>query len=62
MGNLLLVMAHADTAVKATLCQADTLKALFSAIEGAPETLELTTLKAIKYLTSDPSMLEALQV
>ena len=62
MGNLLLVLSHADTAVKATLCRTDTLKTLFSAIEYAPETLQLTALKAIKYLTTDPSMLEALQV
>lgn len=61
MGSLLLVMAHADTAVKATLCQPDTLKTLFSAIEYAPESLQLTALKAIKNLTTDPSMLEALQ-
>ena len=62
MGNLLLVLSHADTAVKATLCRTDTLKTLFSAVEYAPETLQLTALKAIKYLTTDPSMLEALQV
>lgn len=62
MANLLLVMAHADTAVKGRLCETDTLRTLFTAIEDSPEALQLTVLKAIKQLTSDPSMLEALEV
>lgn len=62
MANLLLVMAHADTAVKGRLCETETLRTLFAAIENSPESLQLTSLKAIKQLTSDPSMLEALEV
>lgn len=62
MANLLLVMSHADTAVKARLCETDTLRTLFTAIEVSPEPLQLTVLKAVKQLTSDPSMLEALEV
>lgn len=62
MANLLLLLSHADTAVKATLCEEDTLKTLFRAIEYCPHHLQHTALKAIKQLTSDPSMLEALQV
>lgn len=62
MANLLLVMSHADTAVKARLCETETLRTLFTAIEISPEALQLTVLKAVKQLTSDPSMLEALEV
>ena len=62
MANLLLVMSHADTAVKSRLCEPETLRTLFTAIENSPEALQLTVLKAIKQLTSDPSMLEALEV
>lgn len=62
MANLLLVLSHADTAVKGRLCEFDTLKTLFTAIENSSEALQLTVLKAIKQLTSDPSMLEALEV
>ena len=62
MAALLLLLSHADTAVKATLCRQDTLKTLFRAIEYCPHHLQLTVLKAVKQLTSDPSMLEALQV
>ena len=61
MGHLLLVLAHGDTAVKATLCAAPTLRSLFAAVEFAGEPLQLTALKAVKHLTSDPTMLDALQ-
>jgi hypothetical protein len=62
MTNLLLLLSHADTAVKSTLCEEDTLKTLFRAVEYCPQHLQHTALKAVKQLTSDPSMLEALQV
>ena len=62
MANLLLVLSHADTAVKGRLCELETLRTLFTAIENSSEALQLTVLKAIKQLTSDPSMLEALEV
>ena len=61
MGNLLLVLSHADTAVKTSLCRQETLLALFGAMRGFSPDLQLTALKALKHLTTDPSMLEPLQ-
>ena len=62
MGNLLLVLSHADTAVKAMLCYPDTLRVLFVAIDYSGETLQLMTLRCIKNLSTDPSMLDPLKV
>lgn len=62
MGNLLLVLSHADTAVKGHLCRQDTLLCQFELMQAAEPELLLKLLKSLKHLTLDPSTLPALQV
>ena len=62
MGNLLLVLSHADTAVKGHLCKQETLMCQFELIQAADSGLLLMLLKSLKHLTFDPSTLPALQV
>lgn len=62
MGNLLLVLSHADTAVKARLCRNDTLLCQFELMQAVEPELLLKLLKSLKHLTLDPSTLPALQV
>ena len=62
MGNLLLVLSHADTAVKGHLCRQDTLLCQFELMQAVQPLLLLKLLKTLKHLTLDPSTLPALQV
>ena len=62
MGNLLLVLSHADTAVKGHLCRQDTLLSQFELMQAAQPELLLKLLKSLKHVTLDPSTLPALQV
>ena len=62
MGNLLLVLSHADTAVKSHLCRQDTLLCQFELMQAAEPELLLKLLKGLKFLTLDPSTLPALQL
>ena len=62
MGNLLLVLSHADTAVKGHLCKQETLMCQFELMQAADCGLLLMLLKSLKHLTFDPSTLPALQV
>ena len=62
MGNLLLVLSHADTAVKAHLCRQDTLLCQFELMQAVEPGLLHKLLKSLKHLTLDPSTLPALQV
>ena len=62
MGNLLLVLSHADTPVKGHLCRQDTLLCQFELMQAAEPGLLLKLLKSLKHLTLDPSTLPALQV
>ena len=62
MGNLLLVLSHADTAVKGHLCRKDTLLCQFELMQAVEPGLLLKLLKSLKHLTLDPSTLPALQV
>lgn len=62
MGNLLLVLSHADTAVKGHLCRNDTLLCQFDLMQAVEPELLLKLLKSLKHLTLDPSTLPALQV
>lgn len=62
MGNLLLVLSHADTAVKGHLCRQDTLLSQFELMQAVEPGLLLKLLKSLKHLTLDPSTLPALQV
>lgn len=62
MGNLLLVLSHADTAVKGRLCRNDTLLCQFELMQAVEPELLLKLLKSLKHLTLDPSTLPALQV
>lgn len=62
MGNLLLVLSHADTAVKGHLCQNDTLLCQFDLMQAVEPELLLKLLKSLKHLTLDPSTLPVLQV
>ena len=62
MGNLQLVLSHADTAVKMHLCQQDTLLCQFQLMQAAQLALLLKLLKSLKLLTLDPTTLPALQV
>lgn len=61
MGNLQLVLSHADTAVKMHLCQQDTLLCQFQLMQAAHAGLLLKLLKSLKLVTLDPSTLPALQ-
>ncbi|KAL3139702.1 hypothetical protein ABBQ38_004012 [Trebouxia sp. C0009 RCD-2024] len=61
MGNLLLVLSHADTAVKGHLCRNDTLLCQFDLMQAVEPELLLKLLKSLKHLTLDPSTLPALQ-
>lgn len=62
MGNLQLVLSHADTAVKMHLCQQETLLCQFQLMQAADVFLLLKLLKSLKLLTLDPTTLPALQV
>ena len=62
MGNLLLVLSHADTAVKGHLCRQDNLLCQFELMQAVEPGLLLKLLKSLKHLTLDPSTLPALQV
>ena len=62
MGNLLLVLSHADTAVKGHLCRNDTLLCQFDLMQAVEPELLLKLLKSLKHLTLDPITLPALQV
>lgn len=62
MGNLQLVLSHADTAVKMHLCQQDTLLSQFQLMQGTHAALLLKLLKSLKLLTLDPITLQSLQV
>ncbi|DBA67330.1 TPA: hypothetical protein ACH3X2_001627 [Trebouxia sp. C0005] len=61
MGNLLLVLSHADTAVKGHLCRQDNLLCQFELMQAVEPGLLLKLLKSLKHLTLDPSTLPALQ-
>ena len=62
MGNLVLVLSHADTAVKQHLCRQDNLLCQFELMQAVEPGLLLKLLKSLKHLTLDPSTLPALQV
>ena len=64
MGNILLVMAHADSVVKGAIGRRETLLALFG-VMGKLDRREralLKCLKCLRLLTFDPALLQPLQV
>lgn len=61
-GNILLVLAHADSVVKAALGRRDTLLAMFEVMRKLEPTALLKCLKCLKLLTFDPALLQPLQV
>jgi hypothetical protein len=62
LGNLLLVMAHGDSVVKASLGRREALLALFGALPRLQPASLLRALRALKALTFDPALLQPLQV
>jgi hypothetical protein len=62
IGNILLVLAHADSIVKSMLGRRETLLAMFEVMRRLDATLLLKCLKCLKLLTFDPALLQALQV
>lgn len=64
VGNILLVMAHADSVVKGAIGRRETLLALF-VVMGRLDRREralLKCLKCLRLLTFDPALLQPLQV
>ena len=61
LGNLLLVMAHGDSVVKASLGRREALLALFAALPRLEAPPLLKALRALKALTFDPALLQPLQ-
>ena len=64
MGNILLVLAHADSVVKGAIGRRETLLALFGVMNKLDrrERALLKCLKCLRLLTSDPALLQPLQV
>ncbi len=64
VGNILLVMAHADSVVKGAIGRKETLLALFVVMSKLDrrERALLKCLKCLRLLTFDPALLQPLQV
>ena len=64
MGNILLVLAHADSVVKGAIGRRDALLALFGVMNKLDrrERALLKCLKCLRLLTFDPALLQPLQV